>query len=211
MTGLRDLDPNLATEFEKSELRPFLGVHIDLPDPVFAVTGNATIAYAGETWSAIGGLGTIDTIGEGTDGASVGVKATLYQVPSEFREDVADQAVRGCLYELFVGALDATYKTVIGFKMIWKGRLDTYEIVDAGETITVSAGGESRMRDQRRPAIKRFTDWWQQRRYPGDRAFEYVAQMTEVQILWARAEQTTAAVTSGGSGGFGRSSGVQLV
>ncbi|KEZ13532.1 hypothetical protein CP98_04987 [Sphingobium yanoikuyae] len=190
MTGLRDLDPGLQDEIEKSELRPFLGVHIDLPDPVHAVTGNATITYGGETWSAIGGLGQIDTIGEGTDGSSVGVSATLYQVPSEFRDDVADQATRGCLYELFVGALDPGYKNVIGFKNIWKGRLDTYEIVDAGETITVTAGGESRMRDQRRPAIKRFTDWWQQRKYPGDRCFQYVSLMAEVPIMWAKARQT---------------------
>ena len=190
MSGLRDLDPGLREELEKPELRPFLGVHIDLPDPVFAVTGNATIFYGGETWSAIGGLGQIDTIGEGTDGSAVGVKATLYQVPSEFRDDIADQAVRGCLYELYVGALDATYTEVIGFKNIWKGRLDTYEIVDAGETITVSAGGESRMRDQRRPAIKRFTDWWQARRHPNDKAFQYVSRMVEVSILWAKAPQS---------------------
>lgn len=190
MTGIRDLDPALADEVEKPELRPFLGVHIDLPDPVYAVTGNATIRYAGEEWTAIGGLGTIDTIGEGTDGSSVGVKCSLYQVPAEFRDDVADQAVRGCLYELYVGALDSGYRDVIGFKQIWKGRLDTYEIVDGGETITVSAGGESRMRDQRRPAIKRFTDWWQQRRYPGDLAFQYVNRMVEVPILWAKAKQS---------------------
>jgi hypothetical protein len=189
MTGLRTLPPALSAEIEKPELRPFMGVHIDLPDPVRAVTGNATIRFDGEEWAAIGGLGTIDTIGEGTDGSAVGVKATLYQVPSEFRDDVADQAVRGCLYELYVGALDATYQTVIGIKKIWVGRLDSYEIVDAGETITVTAGGESRMRDQRRPAIKRFTDWWQQRRFPSDKAFAYVARMTEVPILWAKARQ----------------------
>lgn len=189
MSGLRDLDPNLQAEIEKPELRPFLGVHIDLPDPVFAVTGNATITYGGETWTAIGGIGQIDTIGEATDGSAVGAKSTLYQIPSEFRDDIADQAVRGCLYELYVGALDPSYREVIGFKNIWKGRLDTYEIVDAGDTITVTAGGESRMRDQRRPAIKRFTDWWQQRRYPGDRAFEYVSRMVEVPIMWAKAKQ----------------------
>lgn len=187
--SIRDLPPVLTDEFDKSELRPFLGVHIDLPDPVFAVTGNTSVAYAGETWTAIGGLGSIDTVGESTDGSAVGVKATLYQVPSEFRDDIADQAVRGCLYELYVGALDESYRNVIGFKQIWKGRLDTYDIADAGDTITVSAGGESRMRDQRRPTIRRFTDWWQQRRYPGDMAFQYVAKLVEVPILWAKAKQ----------------------
>ena len=191
MSGLRDLPPELVDEITAPELRPFLGLHIDLPDPVFAVTGNATIRYANEDWTAIGGIGSIDTIGEGTDGSATGVKATLFQVPSEFRDDVADQAVRGCLYELYVGALAPNYQDVAGFKLIWKGRLDGYDITDAGETITVSASGESRMRDQRRPTIKRFTDYWQQRKYPGDRAFEYVARMTEVPILWAKAPQSS--------------------
>jgi len=187
--SIRDLPPVLADEFDKRELRPFIGLHIDLPDPVFAVTGSHTIAYAGEEWTAIGGIGAIDTIGEGTDGSAVGVKATLYSVPSEFRDDIADQAVRGCLYELYVGALDPLYREVLGFKQMWKGRLDTYDITDGGETITVSVGGESRMRDQRRPSIKRFTDWWQQRRFPGDVAFQYAARMVEVPILWAKARQ----------------------
>lgn len=189
MSGLRALPPALEAEIAEPELRPFLGLHIDLPDPVRAVTGNATIRYGGEQWTAIGGIGSIDTIGEGTDGSAVGVRATLNMIPAEFRDDVADQAKRGCLYELYVGALSDNWKDVVGFKLIWKGRLDSYEIVDAGDTLSVTAGGESRMRDQRRPAIKRFTDWWQQRRYPGDRAFEYVARCAEIPVLWAKARQ----------------------
>lgn len=187
---MRDLPLGLAEEIEKPELRPFLGLHIDLPDPVYAVTGNATIWYDGQEWTAIGGIGSIDTIGEGTDGSAVGVRATLYKVPAEFRDDIADQAVRGCNYELYIGALDATYREVIGFKKIWRGRLDSYDITDAGDSLTVTAGGESRMLDQRRPAIKRFTDFWQRKKYPGDRAFEYVSRMIEVPILWAKASQS---------------------
>jgi hypothetical protein len=187
--SIRDLPSALSGEFDKRELRPFLGVHIDLPDPVFAVTGSTSIDYDGKRWTAIANIGAIDTIGEGTDGSATGVKATLFSVPSEFRDDVADQAVRGCLFELYVGALDVNYREVIGFKKLWIGRLDTYDITDAGDSITVSAGGESRMRDQRRPAIKRFTDLWQQRRFPGDLAFQYIARLVEVPILWAKAKQ----------------------
>jgi len=182
-------EPALAAEIDKPELRPFLGLHIDLPDPVYAVTGNATIAYAGQEWTAVGGIGSINTIGEGTDGSATGVEASLYKIPSEFRDDVADQAVRGCAFELYVGALSPNFQEVIGFKKLWIGRLDKYDIVDGGDTLTVTAGGESRMRDQCRPTIKRFTDWWQQRKFPGDLAFQYVARMTEVPILWAKASQ----------------------
>ena len=185
----RDLPSALAEAVADRVVRPFLAVHIDFPDPVHAWTGTGTILFQGNEWTGIHSIGAIDTIGEGTDGSATGVKATLYEVPENFRDDIRDQAVRGCAFELYVGALDETFQQVVGFKLIWRGRLGGFEIVDAGETITVTASGESRQIDQRRPTIKRFTDEWQQRRYPGDRFFEYVPRMAELPILWAKAAQ----------------------
>lgn len=194
----RDLDPALDAEVKAPRLRPFLALHIDFPDPVFAFTGKGTIQFDPDggalledtqEWIGIAGIATIDTINEGTAGSATGVSATLLRVPSEFRDDIADQAVRSCLYELFVGAFDEDYQTVRGVKKIWKGTLQSYRIVDGGDTITVTAGGESRAIDQRRPTIKRFTDEWQQRKYAGDRCFEYVPNLAEIPILWAQAKQ----------------------
>lgn len=194
----RDLDPALEAEVNAPSLRPFLAVHIDFPDPVFAFTGKGVIQFnrdgtpvtpESEEWLGIAGIASIDAINEGTNGSAAGVSATLLRVPSEFRDDIADQAVRGCLYELFVGAFDTDYQTVRAVKKIWKGTLQSYRIIDAGDTITVSAGGESRAIDQRRPTIKRFTDEYQQRKYAGDRCFEYVPSLAEIPILWASANQ----------------------
>lgn len=71
-----------------------------------------------------------------------------------------------------------------------EGPAGAYEIVDGGDTLTVTAGGESRQIDQRRPSIKRFTNERQQRLHPGDRFFEYLPRMTEIPILWAKANQS---------------------
>lgn len=185
----RDLPAPLREAITERVVRPFLAVHIAFPDPVHAWTGTGTLIFEGAQWTGIHGIGSIDTIGEGTDGSATGVKATLQQVPDDFRDEVQDQAVRGCAYELYAGALDETYQEIVGVKLIWKGRLAGYEIVDAGETLTVTASGESRAIDQRRPAIKRFTDEYQQRRFSGDRFFEYLPRMTEIAILWAKANQ----------------------
>jgi hypothetical protein len=122
-------------------------------------------------------------------------------VPTDFRADIADQAVRGAKFELYAGALNETFQTVEAAALIWKGRLDDFKITDAGTSISVELTAESRAIDQRRPAIKRFTDEYQQRKYPGDKFFEYVPRMTEVSILWAKAEQSS--VSSGGGGGYG--------
>jgi hypothetical protein len=199
----------LAAEVDAPVVRPFLALRIELPDPVYVWTGSGILIFNdaegnSRNWLGAGGVGAIDTIGESVDGSATGVRATLLDVPSEFRDDIADQAVRGVTFELYAGALNETYQQVDAYSLIWKGKLDDYKITDAGDTLTVEVVGESRAIDQRRPSIKRFTDEYQQRKYAGDKFFEYVPRMAEVPILWAQAEQSSASVGgAGGSGGAG--------
>ncbi|HKF95107.1 MAG TPA: hypothetical protein VKB96_11025 [Gammaproteobacteria bacterium] len=196
-----DLDPALQAAIDAPSVRPFLAIHIDLPDPVRVFTGQGTMLVGGQTFIGGAGFGSIDTISEGTDGSAVAVRVALYKIPAELAADVEAQATKGALMEVFLGALTADFRTVVGFKLVWKGRLDTYEINDGGESLSVTITGESRMRDQRRPAIKRYTNEYQQRKYPGDKFFEYVPQMAEIPILWARASQDATGGGGGGSGG----------
>lgn len=203
----RDLPAPLEDAIAEQVVRPFMAVYIALPDPVRAFTGNGLIEFDdadgnSQEWIGAGEMAAIDTIGESTDGSAVGIKVALNAIPAEFREDIAQQAVRGGLFEVYFGAFDTSYKTVVATKIIWKGRVDTYVVTDGGDTLAVEITGESRGIDQRRPAIKRFTDEWQQRKYPGDLFFQYVAQMTEISILWAAAEPGSASVGGGGVGGI---------
>lgn len=202
----RDLDTGLEQAIEQVVVRPFLAVRIALPDPVYAWTGVGTLSFADgdgtmRQWTGTGDFGSIDTIGEATDGSATGIKVGLNSVPSEFRDDIADQATRGALFEVYVGALNEAMQAVIGSSLLWKGRVDEYRITDAGDTISVEIVGESRGIDQRRPSIKRFSNEYQQRIHSGDKFFEYVPQMAEVAILWAAASQNSTA-TGGGGGGF---------
>lgn len=194
----RELDEALAEALAERVVRPFLAVHIDFPDPVHGWTGGGEIAFNDAVWTGLEGIASIDPIGESTDGTATGFSVTLNRVPADFAGDLIDQSVRGVAFEIYVGALDEAMQTVIGTKLAWRGTLQSYKIIDSGDTLTVVAGGESRMIDQRRPAIKRFTDEYQQSKYPGDKFFEYVPQLVEVSILWAKADQ--ASPLSGGSG-----------
>lgn len=208
----RNLPPALAAALDQPVINPFLALRIELPDPVYVFTGLGTIIFddadgATRTWLGAGGLGAIDTVGEVTDGSAAGIKASLFEIPSEFRADIAKQAVRGVVFEVYAGALNETFQQVEATALVWKGRLDDYKITDGGATLSVEVTGESRAIDQRRPAIKRFTDEYQQRKYPGDRFFEYVPQMTEVSILWAKAE-INSGLRSGIGPGIGSTIGV---
>lgn len=204
----RDLPTELEAAIEEPVVRPFIAVRIELPDPVYAFTGQGILNFNDSTgtpreWIGAGELGAIDSIGEATDGSATGIKVTLFKVPAEFRNDIADQATRGALFEVYVGAIELgeDWHSILATKLIWRGRVDDYRITDGGDSLSVEISGESRSIDQRRPAIKRFTNEYQQRKHPGDRFFEYVPQMAEVSILWAKAESKAVAV--GGTGGGG--------
>lgn len=206
----RDLPTALSDAIAEPVVRPFLALRIELPDPVYVWTGRGLLTFDdadgnSHDWLGAGGLGALDTVGEATDGSATGIRASLYEVPAEFRDDIADQAVRGVTFEVYVGSLNETYQTVDATALLWKGRLDSYKITDGGDTLSVEVTGESRGIDQRRPAIKRFTDEYQNRKHPGDLFFQYVPQMTEVSILWAQAESNAPGV--GGGTGFGGATG----
>lgn len=214
----RDLPPDLTAAIEAPVVRPFLAVRIELPDPVYAFTGRGILNFDdadgnNHDWIGAGEVAAIDTIGEATDGSATGIKVALNEVPADFQlldgtwmVDYLDvQVVRGALFEVYVGALNETFQTVDAVVLLQKYRLDTYTITDGGATLSVEVTGESRAIDQRRPAIKRFTDEWQQRKHPGDIFLQYVPQMTEIPILWAQAELGGggALQVGGGAGGGG--------
>lgn len=206
----RDLPAELQDAIEDNPVKPFLAVRLELPDPVYAWTGQGTITFddsneISREWVGAGGVGAIDTIGETTDGSATGIKVTLFNVPSEFRDDIADQAERGALFETYIGALELgdDWHSVVATKMLWRGKVDDYSITDGGDTLSVEIAGESRAIDQRRPSIKRFTDEYQQRKHPGDLFFQYVTKMVEIPILWAKAEDKSVAGGVGSGGVFG--------
>jgi hypothetical protein len=202
----RDLDPALESAIEEQVVRPFMAVFIDLPDPVWVWTGVGMLPFNDadgnpQEWLGAGHAPySIDTIGEATDGSAQGVRVALSQIPAEFREDIALQAVRGVAFEVYVGALNETMQAVTATNLLWKGRLDEYKVSDAGDSITVEITGESRGIDQRRPSIKRFTNEYHQRLHPGDKFFEYVPQMVEVAVLWGAASQNSTTAGGGGAG-----------
>jgi hypothetical protein len=209
----RDLDPTLEAAIEEPVVRPFFAFRIELPDPVTVWTGSGTLTFDDSDgdpreWLGAGTLGSFEPIGESSDGSATGIRLSLRQIPLELADDIADQAARGVLMEVYVGTLNETMQTVDAVHLLQKYRLDEYKVFDAGTSLTVEIAGESRAIDKMRPAIKRFTDEEQQRRHPGDRALEYLPQMAEVPILWAQAEQKGGGVGGGGGGG---GAGIDLV
>jgi hypothetical protein len=194
----RPLPSALETAVDEPVVRPFSVLLIDLPDPVYVFSGLGQLVFDDADGVTAGmdrrGQDRRDRHGRRDDGRqrdrdpSDPVRCAE---PSFATTSTTDQqAVRGVKFDYGIGVFNETFSSVDAVAWLHRYRLDQYKITDAGATLSVEVTGESRSIDQRRPAIKRFTDEYQQRMHPGDRFFEYVPQMSRCRSCGTKAEQS---------------------
>lgn len=182
----RDISAALVAETAKPALYPFCAFHLDLPDPVYVWSGVGTITFNGQVWDGVGSFGGFGALEEMSDGTASQMSFNLSGIDPTFYEYLIEQPYRGVLAELWLGALNETMTSVIaGPDIFYRGRLVAADLTD-GDQLTIAVTVERSSRDQTRQRVRRYTDAEQQRRYPGDKFFEYQAQMQSVQVLWGR-------------------------
>jgi hypothetical protein len=181
----RDLTAGMLAEITADELRPVLfytGVFND--GTVRLWTGDRTINYDGYTWTAAGQLLNISPITETSDSRAVGITVSLSGMPESLISLALSQARQGLACSIGLGAIDAAGNIVVDAYESFQGRLDVPEIVDTGDTCTISISYESRMIDIERARERRYTDEDQKLDYPSDRGFEYVPAIQDTAVVW---------------------------
>ena len=78
--------------------------------------------------------------------------------------------------------------------------MDTMTITDNGDSATINVSVENRLIEFQRNRVRRYTAEDQKIDYPTDKGLEFVAEISEKEIVWGSA-------TSGSGGGPGRGSG----
>jgi hypothetical protein len=157
-------------EFASGDLRLWSGV------------GDKT--WAGYTWTGAGVLLGISPVKEAASIVANGIQVTLSGMPSSVIAKVHDEARPNKLGRVWLGFLDATGAVVADPVKSFEGRLDVPEVVDGGETCTITVSYESRLIDLRRPRLWRWDHATQQQHYPGDLGFQYVADLQDQVIEW---------------------------
>ncbi len=142
------------------------------------------VAYGGNTYLSLLGLGTIEPLKE-TDAQVSGMAFTLSAVPgsalaSVLQEDIADRRVSVRLAALSGTALEVD-------ENVWQGLLDVQEVDDqvggSGQAV-IRVSAEHRLAAWDRPRLLRNSPEDQARLSPTDKFFEFVPQMAQAQITW---------------------------
>ncbi|MFH1806823.1 MAG: hypothetical protein ABID63_18235 [Pseudomonadota bacterium] len=181
-----DLDPDLKGNLDSGVVSPVLLCRIGSADgDLRCWTGWGTLTWDGHDWVGIGDFGGVSEIEETTNIESTGPTYYMNGLGPDLLGYVQDVMGRGFPAELYVGAfangalIGEPYPAQIGVT-------DQVEITDDGDSITAAVSTAGDLITLARARVRRYTDADQQAIHPGDRGFEFVEQLQDVEIDWGQ-------------------------
>ena len=147
-------------------------------------TANHTVPWLGQEWVGLGQLADVEEIREGDQLVATGVRFTLAGVSSAIVSLALGEDIQGRRCRVWYAFLDAGYQVIGMPPLEFEGRVDIPVISDTGATGQIVITVESRLADFARPNVRRYNDADQQAQYPGDKFFEFMPQMVEMEIVW---------------------------
>lgn len=182
----RDLNATVEAHSQRGTVRPVLLVDLDYPDGmVRCCSADQNLPVDGETYLAVGIMGNVSPVEEGTDTQSYGVQVGLTGVPGNYAVYLVGQAVQGRSATIRLAFVNSASQLIGEPVVIFAGRMDTQDIAVGPET-SVQVALESLLIDWERNCSRRYTDVDQRARFPDDRGLEYIAATANAEFAWGR-------------------------
>ena len=173
---------NLA-EINASHLHPVTLVKIEFDEPVYAHSGIGIITYDGNEYTGVGQLGQIDATKESEDLRPMSITITLSGVNETFLADALKSGNYGDVVTIYEGYRQDDGTLVDDPIIVWKGKYEHSGILaDKESSVSITAQHDLAILDEKDGS--RFSDEDQQRRYPGDKFFEFIHNMATIKLLW---------------------------
>jgi len=204
----RDLSTAISNSLDDDVVYPFFAVELlfDGDDVLRMWTGYGTLVYNSVEWYGTGNLLDISSIEETTEIAAKGANLVLSSVPSEVLSLALQVPYQERLCKIYFGMFgrgnllleDGAYilqedgsrieveLQEIGLTEIFTGYMDRMDIEEAAESSVIQLKAENKLIDLEAARIARFTNSYQQEVYPGDRGLEFVEDLQDKQVYWAK-------------------------
>lgn len=160
-------------------------VEMGFTQPLRVCSAAYDMVWNGYVWLGLGMLGSIEPIQEQATLEAIGVRMTLAGVPSDVIAITLAEQYQGKSCQIWFAPLREDLQLAVQPVRLFSGRMDTMD-TEVGDTATVTVSAESRMVAWDTAKTRRYNNEDQQSRYPGDRGFEFVAQMVEKTLRWGR-------------------------
>lgn len=204
----RDLSTAISNSLDDDVVYPFFAVELlfDGDDVLRMWTGYGTLVYNSVEWYGTGNLLDISSIEETTEIAAKGANLVLSSVPSEVLSLALQVPYQERLCKIYFGMFgrgnllleDGAYilqedgsrieveLQETGLTEIFTGYMDRMDIEEAAESSVIQLKAENKLIDLEAARIARFTNSYQQEVYPGDRGLEFVEDLQDKQVYWAK-------------------------
>jgi len=174
-----------VTASEASHVRPVRFIEIRLgAGTQYLHNAVGPYTWGGHTWDGIGDLAAISPIEEGEDLTPFAVRYTLSGINSSFL--LAAQGIQ--IYRRrvidYIGFIGDDGLLVADPGEIWSGAMQTMPISLGGGVDAITLNAETELISHRQANGSLFTDEDQQKRFSGDKAFEFLPQIQDARIQW---------------------------
>ena len=181
---MRPIDAAVESATLGQQLSPIALAEFDFTSGFVRVwSGVGNFTWNGAIWTGVGVLGRMSRIEETTELRSVSVEFELSGVPSDVLTIANGEGWQGRAAKVWFAALDDSMALVGEPLQVFSGLMDTMRL-EEGKTATVSLTAESRLVDLERAPVRRYTAEDQRAEYPGDRGFDSVPMLQDMEVIW---------------------------
>lgn len=173
----------LLDAMEQTNVSLVLAAEIDFPSGVTRVhTGTGVVVINGQTFLGVGTLGDVGSVTEENSTSSSTMSMALSGLDMSLVGETLNEEVIGRNVVCYIAVMNEQ-GNVIAANILFEGFI-TDTALQAGQQNALSYVISNVFERWSQGLPDRYTDESQQRLYPGDRFFRYIAQMAERSIFW---------------------------
>lgn len=206
---MRNLTPEMIAEFSSGYVRPALMAELFFDDQTLMMwTGIGDLVWGDKVFLGGGNFIGVSTIEETQETQAKGIVASLNGISSALISLALGQRVRGRPFRMYLGVVGSQQRVLTeeepgfvqledgsGFVLlenvllnspyrIFSGLMDVMEFTDTGETADIRLSVENNLIIGQRAKISRYTVEDQRKDYPNDRAYDFINQLQDKEIIW---------------------------
>ena len=188
----RSLHADVITELSAARYRAAYMVDLGFDAPTGTQrfwTGVGSLTYSGNTYTGTGNLGNVSIVEEAAEVRPAGVRLSLSGVAASLLSIALGEQYQGRAATVYLAFFNEQWVMVGTPVTIYAGKIDVFGFVDSGAECELWITVENRLADFERPGeVYFFTDLDQQRKYAGDRGFEFTAVLVDKTFFWGRVQ-----------------------
>lgn len=183
----RTIGSTFSTQLSSTQTRPFYAVEFLYTQPLRVWIGYGDFSILGQIYTGLGNLISISSVQETGETKASGVKIVASGINTDVLASALTQTQQGVVVNIYFGVLTTTSNAqsiVDDPYKIFSGFVDTVNIVETGDTASITFDIESKLITLERPLNFRYTDQDQKHFFPNDKGLEFVDDLQDKEIIW---------------------------